>query len=75
MFCANYKVGEGFEFSREELGVKDEQQIDIEISCIKIFEVSGWEVLLLAHFIVAFFDLIRKIYVGENKSVTWNFAQ
>ena len=45
--------------------MKDEQQIDIEISCIKIFEVSGWEVLLLAHFIVAFFDLIRKIYVEK----------
>ena len=44
---------------------KDEQQIDIEISCIKIFEVSGWEVLLLAHFIVAFFDLIRNIYVEK----------
>ena len=27
VFCANYKVGEGFEFRREELEVKDEQQL------------------------------------------------
>ena len=38
MFCANYKVGEGFEFSREELGVKDKQQIDFEVSYIKEFQ-------------------------------------
>ena len=42
------KVGEGFEFSREELGVKikDEQQIDS-------LRVSKFQA-----FIVAFFDLI-----------------
>ena len=31
MVCANCKVREGFEFSRDELGVKEEQQIDFEI--------------------------------------------
>ena len=36
VLCANYKVGEGFEFSREELGVKDEQQIDFEVSGLKV---------------------------------------
>ena len=30
IFCPNYKVGESSEFSGEELGVKDEQQIDLE---------------------------------------------
>ena len=34
MFCANYKVGEGFEFIKE-LGVKDEQQIDFEIHALE----------------------------------------
>ena len=46
VFCANYKVGEGFEFSKEELEVKAVQQIDFEISCIKSFQVSGLKVLL-----------------------------
>ena len=30
IFCPNHKVGESSEFSGEELGVKDEQQIDLE---------------------------------------------
>ena len=47
MFCANYKVGEGSEFGREELEVKDEQQIDFELSVIKSFEVSGLKVSLV----------------------------
>ena len=46
VFCASYKVEEGFECSREELGVKDEQHIDFEISCIMNFEVSDLKVLL-----------------------------
>ena len=43
VFCANYEVGEAFEFS--------------------------------CAFIVAFFDLIKRIYVEKRRSVIWNFAQ
>ena len=32
VFCANYKVWDGFEFISEDLEVKDEEQIDFEIS-------------------------------------------
>ena len=42
VFCANYKVWEGFEFSREELGVKDEEQMDFMHNVY----VSGMKVLL-----------------------------
>ena len=47
--------------------MKDEQQIDFELSCIKSFEVPGLEVLL-AHLLVDFFDLFRRIYVEKIKA-------
>ena len=67
MFCANYKVREGFEFSREELGVKDEQQIDLRFQALRVLKFQAWR--FSCAFIVAFSDLIRKMYVEKKRDL------
>ena len=64
MFCANYKVRECFEFSREELGVKDEQQIDLRFQALRVLKFQAWR--FSCAFIVDFSDLIRKMYVEKK---------
>ena len=67
VFCANYKVGEGFEFSREELGVKDEQQIDLRFQALRVLKFQAWR--FSCAFIVDFSDLIRKMYVEKKRDL------